>query len=121
MKYNKGLFIKSEPPGESIDLFHQFDFFHKTLWYTFFVDSEKGLRMHSRLSNTWDNKTPLYKKKLREALLLDEYYDIVTKDKNLEEMYQTMQRCYRQMDYHMRDLEAVLYPTIQDVLVGHLK
>lgn len=120
--------ITSNPPGEEIDLFHQFDFFHKSLWYTFFVDSERRLRIHSKRSNTWDKQTPLYKKKLKEVLMLDEYYDLIIKNtlnkekspQHIHNIKRLVEQCFWEMDRFAIDMDSVLQLNIHDILAKHL-
>ncbi|MFA7285010.1 MAG: hypothetical protein WC004_04295 [Candidatus Absconditabacterales bacterium] len=116
---NKPLLV-SLPAGEKFDLFHQFEDFHSSIRYTFFLVSGK-LHIHSRRSNTRNEHTPLYKQKLRDALQLPQYYDAkVAPDRSLYILH-TLQTHFGHLERHHAEFEQLLSLSLDDVVAGNLR
>lgn len=106
--------------GEKFDLFHQFEDFHSSIRYTFFLVSGK-LHIHSRRSNTRNEHTPLYKQKLRDALQLPQYYDAKILSDCPSRIMTTLEMHFEQLQHHHAEFEQLLSLSLDDIIAGNLR
>ena len=112
--------LTSLPAGERFDLFHQFEDFHSSIWYTFFLVSGK-LHIHSRRSNTRNEHTPLYKQKLRDALQLPQYYDAKIAPTRSSYIVHVLETHFERLERHHAEFEQLLSLSLDDVIAGNLR